>query len=994
MKTVIEKYKFMIEMVVETMDNRKALSKGTILAFDGMRCRIEEEIGRGSNAIVYRGSYPDFLNQEENHVVLIKELFPFHAKAYIRRGSQNEIICEEEAKEYWKLHKDSFEYGNKIHLQMLQQYPDQIGENFNTFMLNNTNYTVLGFTGGRSLEQELSYENYSLKKLVNRMIGILDALQAFHENNLLHLDIAPDNIMLIGKGMRERVMLIDFNSTHSIESIRNENSYFSMKSGYTAHEIRSGKSHSIGFHSDLYSVTAVFYRCLSGEALTPFQMIRPTPPDVSKSPFLKDAPETVRSMVKQILLYGLSSVPKKRYASVSEMREVFEELNDRIDGIGVTHWALWEVGKKTIHRLITSNISLNYLKGEDTLFPANAVSENGTILPVNECISKLFTENGENVFLTAPGGMGKTTAMFRAMLEQSSRYSPIQPAIAYVSLYGWKENSTTYIRDRILENLHFKRDMTSYEDARHALQYLMKIPLQTQNGKKYPILVVFIDGLNEASGETQALMEEIAELSRLEGIKLLVSSRTETQIEGFQYWKLEALREEEVSQMVSSKGLLLPESKQMCELLRIPLMLSMFLEAANNKEKQICVNTQEELLQLYFDSLIEKEMRDLPENEMIRWQIDVAVSYVLPAVAAELHKKNHDLNDAQLLPVVEKCYNLFSSMLLKNAFPKWIGRSKAIFGATDNVQEWYGLIVHDILWHRLGLLVKNEQGNYQTVHQIIGEYLLEENSKNQKKIWKKQRIKFGIMTGITTVLLVSGSFIYTKYIAPQPYSENFAQSVLYMGCSAYSNVGKQYEMVRELLDCAIKNPLEYKKQLYSYTENLNYLELGFNATELSENLLNQMLSSGEVMPWSRRAFDAQNYQLLLNLAMLRDGEYEEYVNVLTYLMENETIHKRYGESYCDLFSQLIETDADISSVLFQIVCYSDITILTKESENDAVNLESVMKSNYLQNEHLPKETKVDVLLQMLTTLQGKREDICGLISSSGAYAKYRMSMEE
>ena len=111
-------------------------------------------------------------------------------------------------------------------------------------------------------------------------------------------------------------------------------------------------------------------------------------------------------------------------------------------------------------------------------------------------------------------------------------------------------------------------------------------------------------------------------------------------------------------------------------------------------------------------------------------------------------------------------------------------------------------------------------------------------------------------------------------------------------------------------------------------------------------------------------------------------------------MENEIIHKRYGESYCDLFSQLIETDADISSVLFQIVCYSDITILTKENANDAVNLESVMKSNYLQNEHLPKETKIDVLLQMLTTLQGKREDICGLISSSGAYAKYRMSMEE
>ena len=80
-------------MVVEIMDNRKALSKGVILEFDGMCCTIEEEIGRGSNAIVYRGFYPDLLNTEENHIVLIKELFPFHMKSYIKRGLQNEIIC-------------------------------------------------------------------------------------------------------------------------------------------------------------------------------------------------------------------------------------------------------------------------------------------------------------------------------------------------------------------------------------------------------------------------------------------------------------------------------------------------------------------------------------------------------------------------------------------------------------------------------------------------------------------------------------------------------------------------------------------------------------------------------------------------------------------------------------------------------------------------------------------------------------------------------------
>ena len=46
------------------MDYRKALTAGNVLDFPGMSCTIETEIGRGSNAIVYRGSYPDRLNRE------------------------------------------------------------------------------------------------------------------------------------------------------------------------------------------------------------------------------------------------------------------------------------------------------------------------------------------------------------------------------------------------------------------------------------------------------------------------------------------------------------------------------------------------------------------------------------------------------------------------------------------------------------------------------------------------------------------------------------------------------------------------------------------------------------------------------------------------------------------------------------------------------------------------------------------------------------------
>lgn len=70
----------------------------------------------------------------------------------------------------------------------------------------------MGFSGGRSLEDALSGPETDLCRLALRMLHLLDALEAFRDGNLVHTDVATDNILLIGKQDRERVMLIDYNS--------------------------------------------------------------------------------------------------------------------------------------------------------------------------------------------------------------------------------------------------------------------------------------------------------------------------------------------------------------------------------------------------------------------------------------------------------------------------------------------------------------------------------------------------------------------------------------------------------------------------------------------------------------------------------------------------------------------------------------------------------------------------------------------------------------
>lgn len=965
------------------MDHRKALPPETLLPFPAMPCTLLGELGRGSNAIVYMGVYPDLLNHGEHHTVLIKELFPFHPKDAIFRSENGEVICSPDGLEIWDLHRQSFEYGNLVHLRMLERHPDITGANLNTFSLRGTMYTVLGCTGGRNLETESSSPETDLRRLTVRMLGLLDTLEAFHESGFLHLDVAPDNILLIGQDNRERVMLIDYNSVYSLgASPKGITPYHSVKSGYSAPECRTGGFPSAA--SDLYSVAAVFYRCLSGAAMTPFQMSRPGPPDVSACPCLKNLPDTVSVMVRQILRRGLQALPKKRYLSASDMREAFQELLDRIDGVGVTHWALWEGGRKIVERVIRENPGLSFLWESEVLFPARLRLPDGTLIPA----SGLTGGKNRAILLTASGGMGKTTAMLRSVIEQSRTYSPVRPAIVYISLYGWKEGESTYIRRRLLENLRFKTEQ--YDAARHVLDTLLEKPLETRSGEQKPVLILLLDGLNEASGETGPLIEEILSLSHMPGVRLILSARSREPALPFPQAELAPLTEEDVGNALSREGLLTPESAEMRELLRTPLMLSIFLRSARADGRQLSVTNQDELLNAYLGALLDKELQEIPEDTRVRWQTDAAMFFVLPAIARELQKRNQALDDTELLPVVERCYRLFSDPLLRRAFPQWIGRSKAIRGGAANAEEWYGLLVHDLLWKRLGLLVRDEQRHYRICHEIVAEYLTRLESGNAQKLLRRRRLRRFLTAAALLLCLVSGYAVYATCIRPPPYSESYEETVFVYGLASYANTARQYEKISALVECAIETPEQFPREKKSFDYFIDQTSIEIN-TEYILNLSEQMLSTGKVFSWSRKKLDDAHYRELIKLEQERREEYKLLASVLAYVVEDERGNRLYGDTYPGLLSSLVEIDADITAALYEIVC---VPHLTKDILNEKNYLRGLQYSlgvqTTAQNLHLSGETNLDVLDRQLLTLQGMRTTIRNKINACGAIASYQL----
>lgn len=976
------------------MDYRKALAAGSVLDFPGMPCTLEREIGRGSNAIVYGGSYPDRLNRDQRHTVLVKELFPLHPKGAIYRDPQGGIRREPEAEELFSLHARSFAHGNQVHLRMLEKYPESTGGNLNTFSLGGTVYTVLSCTGGRSLES--AGETSNLRLLTLRLLRLLDSLETFHESGFLHLDVAPDNILLIGQGSREQVMLIDYNSVYELQGQHGPD-YASIKEGYSAPEILTGGRPSPA--SDLYSVTAVFFRCLTGAALTPFQMSRPKPPDVSDCPALRDQPDTVAAMVAQILRKGLQSLPRRRWQSVAEMRQAVGELLDRIDGVGITHWALWEGGRKMVDRAIRENASLAFIQQREELFPANVREEDGgEPLPFQDYLASLAARPRHAAQLTAPGGMGKTTALLRGVMEQSRNYTHFRPAALYVSLYGWREGDTAYIHNRILENLHFRPEQKSFADARYTLDQLMQTPLQTPQGER-PVLLLLLDGLNEVSGAAGPLLEEITSLSRLPGVSLLVSGRNAEPGLPFPAAELESLREEDVREGLARHGLLLPESEEMRRLLQTPLMLSIFLRSAREEGRQLFVSTQEELLNTYFAALHTKELRNLPEDAAQRWQMEAAISFVLPSIAAELEKRQRSLSDRELLTVVERCYKLlFSTRLLKRAFPQWLGHGKDIRGNAANAEEWYGQIVHGLIWKRLGLLTRDEQGAYQISHQIIREYLCTLDKANQQRVWRQRRVRLGILAAACVLLVVSAWGAYYKWIRPQPYNEIYAEAAYTYGNTSYTQAGQQYEQIRELLNCAVTTPEDYPFQLAVYQNYVDSVRSAEDQTaaQAGKNL-EEMLPTGSVMPWSGKKLEADYYETLCGLTGERREEYALFTDILTWVMEDDLGGAMYQEEYQALLFRLIEADASITARLYQLACLPHATGKYAEDSDLAAARairQSLSEVPY-QGIHINFQvTDPAMLKRELSNFYGQRAAVLDDLRASGILAAYEEDTEK
>ena len=732
---------------------RKPRAAGEKLLLGGMEYRIEDVRGYGGSVIVYRASYRDGLNQDKRHEVLLKELFPYHKNGWIYRGEDGNICCRPQGKALMERCRQGFYKGNEANLNLLRRMPEQVSGSLNSFEAYGTFYSILPVHGGKSLQKILDEKErfVSLREAAAGIKMILEALQCFHDNGILHLDISPDNILMLPFC----ALLIDYNSVWPMQRAKGETYYFSEKKGYTAPEIRLKEEENVSVCADLYSVSAIFYRMLTGhilsdEIMTGKKIWKSFPKNLEI--FLGE-PVSAAYKAVSIIRKGLHILVRMRYQTIEEMQKDLDELICRIDGKGVSYSALFEGSLRELKKNKST---------EERYLPRRILLEREGIVTEQACRDMLL--DGEPVFLEGEGGMGKTRFLMRLWQTGMDRYHENGSVWFYIPLIDYlnTDQEKFFIRRYLLRHFCFLRREETGEEALKQLDLLLGEPCDCG---KYMFL---LDGFNEAGTGKGGLIQEIEELGGKDSVGILVSGRIDSvkkyALPHFSLAKLLPLTDREAALELEKDKIALPDGEAFLDLLTNPMMLFLYRnscrmmgesEDGQNPDK---IKNMDEMIDYYLKSLYMRECRQSLGERGKQVFYGYIIYFLLPDIAREMKRKNKgQLSLEEMYAVVRRNYRKLKGKSFAMAFPQYLGKTRLMLQGIENEREWFDYALEEELAGNLNLIVENNEKCFRLMHENFIPYLSVLAKENHKKRKRYQLRQSGLKAGIAIAVLLTGA---------------------------------------------------------------------------------------------------------------------------------------------------------------------------------------------------------------------------------------------
>lgn len=274
---------------------------------------IRNLIGMGANVIAYDAT--DTAGQI--HYVL-KECYP-----------ETGCIRQADGRISWKTPEQ--EYAAKA--RMRKAYAMQLmlqnrsaTENTNAHLIdvlyeaNNTLYTITGHSNAITYNKA---EDRNLQETLITARSIARAVKAYHDSGYLHLDIKPQNVMILPE-TRDIVILMDFDSITRMDELAG--APLSYSPNFAAPEQLQGRVSRISPATDVYAIGAVvfnkiFARLPSLEDLSIFSNW-----DYSGNPLFEALSMKVRRLMTDFLRKTLSTSVKNRYQTMDEVMAALDIL--------------------------------------------------------------------------------------------------------------------------------------------------------------------------------------------------------------------------------------------------------------------------------------------------------------------------------------------------------------------------------------------------------------------------------------------------------------------------------------------------------------------------------------------------------------------------------------------------------------------------------------------------------------------------------------------
>lgn len=251
-------------------DERKGLRPDTEYVVNDFTYIISKEIGRGGTCITYSGLR--IQNDPQNiNKVIIKEFFPLVSENRFSRDEHGCLVIPEDLKDDFDDRKRLFLVSQEKQNWMYSQNQDNVLPQTILVNLNETVYAVSDISAGECLS-EIDFQSLTLYKIASIMESVCDCVSLLHVNEMLCIDIKPDNFYINLKPDKQDalVSMFDFGAAVSVKDVKDIRCNLYTTKGWEAPELISegiaGKivRSYIGYHTDIYAMGLLLFWLLTG----------------------------------------------------------------------------------------------------------------------------------------------------------------------------------------------------------------------------------------------------------------------------------------------------------------------------------------------------------------------------------------------------------------------------------------------------------------------------------------------------------------------------------------------------------------------------------------------------------------------------------------------------------------------------------------------------------------------------------------------------------